>query len=423
MRLFPALVFLILPITMLAQENAAFSHGTLITAMGNQNGIVLVTDSMLSHVDAEGKSRPDPSQPLQKLIPYGDRMICATAGTLVFTPSKLGKPTDQLLKKLDFQVLGLIQFYRDAIKKQGRIQSMADTLAGLSAVIRYDFAINAEILNSMVGIINDYHLELFLAGIDVDGLPKIGRLDISVKREEGRMVAEEIENNCKLHTVGKELTVCPGGVEGIERKMLANPQAYHDFPIMATFAKAMVKDHGASLTVDEMKTLAHAFKAKTERSYNGVGGADQVASITKLNMSVTGLDHFEPIPSPSPVVILSCRPGYGFHKSSPLAPQPVPLLYEHCVFNKEEERLDGNVYLKCVFRDSFLLYNGGDTIFGPDNIIEGNSTLELGRESCLRPDIVDQLVRRFDFIHGGALGPGTNDFLGSPCSNRNSEAH
>jgi hypothetical protein len=61
------------------------------------------------------------------------------------------------------------------------------------------------------------------------------------------------------------------------------------------------------------------------------------------------------------------------------------------------------------------MYSGGDTIFGPDNTIE-NSQLQLFGNKCRRPDIVDQLAKRFDFTRGGSLWPGSGHSLGSPCT-------
>jgi hypothetical protein len=51
--------------------------------------------------------------------------------------------------------------------------------------------------------------------------------------------------------------------------------------VMVNFANAKKKDRGASLTLEEMKKLAHVFKVETEFSDNRVGGLDQIAAITK----------------------------------------------------------------------------------------------------------------------------------------------
>src|SRR5258706_9342798 len=49
-------------------------HGTINVALGNENGIVVLTDSMLT---AGAQQRPDPGQKLFKL---DDRTVCAIAG-------------------------------------------------------------------------------------------------------------------------------------------------------------------------------------------------------------------------------------------------------------------------------------------------------------------------------------------------------
>ena len=77
--------------------------------------------------------------------------------------------------------------------------------------------------------------------------------------------------------------------------------------------------------------------------------------------------------------------------------------------------LDSYIYLKCKFRDANLLYLGGDTVFGPDYLIEGNSHLYLGPSACRRPDIANELARRFDFAHGGSLWPGTGHEIRPYC--------
>ena len=224
------------------QDKPKISHGTLITAMGNKYGIVVLTDSMVTYTDAEGHQTPDPAHPVQKLMRYDDRTVCATAGALTIPPSMFGKAGDLILQKLDTQVLGLIQFYRDAVKKQGKPQSMSDTIEGLSGVIRHDFEVLSDLNSSLDPDFDyDYHLELFLAGFDLDDKPKIGRIDVLVKREfwpDGRqhMVAIEAPNDCKLHVVGEELSICSGGLDAVETAMRTHPKRYLAIPVMRDFA-------------------------------------------------------------------------------------------------------------------------------------------------------------------------------------------
>jgi len=152
--------------------------------MGNKAGIVAMTDSRVTYVDPQGRETPDLIHPIQKLMKYDEQVVCAVAGALDIPPGMFGKPEDELLKKLDTQVLGLVQFYGDAVRRSGKPQSMTDTLDGLSAVIRNEFQILSDINSSLKPAFDfGYHVELFLAGRDLDGKLKIGRRDTAVRRK------------------------------------------------------------------------------------------------------------------------------------------------------------------------------------------------------------------------------------------------
>jgi hypothetical protein len=374
MRLHPLITFLTLAMLSVplagGQDKEKIAHGTLITAMGNKAGIVVMTDSRVTYTDAQGHLTPDPAHPVQKLMRYDDRTVCATAGTLTIPPSMFRKTGDSILQKLDTQVPGLIQFYRDAIKKKGRPQSMSDTIEGLSGVIRNDFQILSDVNSSVDPSFDyDYHLELFLAGFDLDDKPKIGRIDILVKREfwpDGRqhMVAIEAPNDCKLRVIGDELNICSGGLDAVETAMRKHPEHYAKSPVIREFAETEKKDRGASFSIEQMKRLAHAFKHATVDAR--VGGPDQMAVITKENLELKAPNDLPSITAPRPFVVASCPPGYEIVLSTPLLEAPTPVLFQHCDFvsDSEEHYLDGHIYLKCKFRNAMLVYLGGDTIFG-----------------------------------------------------------
>jgi hypothetical protein len=399
-----------------ADESPHVSRGTLITAMGNKQGIVLMTDSMVTYTDTSGHSWQDPRKPVQKLMRYNDKWVCATAGLLSLAKPKISPGPDTLSPRLQSQVLGLIKFYADAMKKQGTSQSMADALAALSALIRQHFTIRANI-DFSIGVPDEanleaYQMELFLAGSDIDGQLKIGRVDIALRSEhwsdgKAHWIAVEKENDCKLRTIKNELTICKGGIDTIEKDMLAHPEAYTEASVMKDFVAQMHKDNGASLTIDQMEKLGHLFKVQTAYFEPAVGGPDEVATITKDEIKLKGVDGFDPLLKPSPMIILSCQTGMTFPISSylNLPDNHTPLFFQHCVIFQEEHKLDGNIYVQCIFRDSNLLYLGGDTLFAEDNQIEGKSSLSVGAPSCRRPDIVEQLQKRFDVFHGGLLFP------------------
>src|SRR5882724_6913774 len=56
-------------------KDSSVVHGTINIALGNENGLVVLTDSMVS---VGGVPRPD--MPSQKLFKLDDRTICAIAG-------------------------------------------------------------------------------------------------------------------------------------------------------------------------------------------------------------------------------------------------------------------------------------------------------------------------------------------------------
>jgi hypothetical protein len=414
----------------MAQERPGLAHGTLITVMGNKAGIVAMSDSRVTHIDAQGRQKPDLIHPIQKLFKYDDRTVCLVAGALTVPPSMFAKPQDALLRKLDTQVLGLIQFYRGAVKKSGTTQSMADTLDGLSAVIKNDFQILSDLNSSLnPGFDSDYHVEIFLAGRDIDGELKIGRKDIAMKRDKWpdgrlRMMGEELEvdSDCKLHPVADELSVCSGGLNAVETRMRKHPEAYSAIPIMRDFAASLRNDHGASLTIDQLKRLGRAFKKQTLDTR--VGGPDQIAVITKERLELDPANFQEEVTIPKPFVLISCPPGGDFPVYSRYPVPHVPWVFQHCDFvpTGVEHPVDGMIYLKCKFRDTTLIYLGGDAVFGPDNLVEGNSFLFLGRDACRRPDIANELARRFDTIHGGSrsVWPGDNGEAKPYCTPQHS---
>src|SRR5215472_4654164 len=338
------------------QEGPKLAYGTLITIMGNKAGVVAMTDSRVTYVDTRGTETPYLEKPVQTLMQYDEHRVCAVAGVLDVPPSMFGKPQDELLKKLDLQVLGLIQFYGDAVKRSGAPpQSMADTLDGLSAVIRSDFQIISDINSSLMPEFNsNYHLELFLAGLDFDGELKVGRRDIVVKREEwpdGRlhMIALELRPNCDLLTVKDVLSVCSGGLDKVEHKMREHPERYFSIPIMRAYASSLRKDKGASLSIAQLKQLGHAFKEQTLDKR--VGGPEQTAVITVKGLELELPTNLPRVKRPQQLLFAACPPGTGLVFSSHMPEPKVPVVFQHCEFASggEEISLDGYIYLKCSF--------------------------------------------------------------------------
>jgi hypothetical protein len=414
------------------QDTLAPTRGTLITAMGNKQGIVVMTDSRASVLDANGRFVPAPDHPLQKLIKYNKQMVCAAAGLWLEPARKKSELQKNILPRLDIQALGIVQTYRDEVLAKDMHQSMSDTLVGLSAAIRGRFGIQAD-LNDYLGhsseeIADIYRLQLILAGIDTDGEPKIGRVEIGIRRERGfdgqpHWTAHEIgpqdekglPPNCSgLTAVKDELVICSAGIDGIEKKMRAHPEQFTQASIMRDFISARDRDHGASLSLDYFKKLGHLFKLETV--YSGeerVGDTDQIATIRReSDLELDIPKGLQPIKNQAPFNVWICKPGTyirGMAAGVGIV-SDVPIIFESCTFITMDLILDGNVYMHCTFRDSKLSYWGSDsTLFEDDNTVEGNSFLRRGPTSCRHPEVAEKLAKRFDFEHGGTAynGPGS----------------
>jgi hypothetical protein len=401
------------------QETPAPARGTLITAMGNKQGVVVMTDSRVSFLDEHRHYRPDPDHPIQKLVQYDDRTVCAIAGLWANAVRKPSAPRDDILPRVDTFFLGLVQSYRNGVRRAGKQQTMAETLGGLSAVIRGRFNVQAD-LDAYVGnnaedIADKYRLELILAGTDTDGQQKIGRMDITVKRErwpDGQLhwTAHETPSPCKLTTIKNALFICSAGIDTTEISMRNNPERYTRFPLIRTYISAERKDHGASLSLAYLQQLGNLFKVQTSSEDQGVGGNDQIATMPKKGaIQLEGISGFPPFKEPVPITAWLCGPEAVITGTGEIIGGPVAIVFEYCTFSKFRVYLDGNIFVHCTFRDSTLFYFGGDnTLFEDDNRIEGASFLEGSPDSCKRPDIMEKLANRFDFPHGGnALeGPG-----------------
>jgi hypothetical protein len=405
-----------------AQEAAAPIRGTLITAMGNKKGVVVMTDSR-----ATINGKPDPDRPIQKLFKYDEHLVYAAAGLWYLPVSTTTKPATDPLPDFDLQAFGIVKAYRDAVKKNGKTQTIAETMQGISAAIRWRFNVQAE-LNAYLGqdaktILEAYRIQIILAGLDTDGELKLGRVDISIRPgiwADGQrhwVAVELVPPDCGLRTIRDELFICSAGIDTTEIEMRSHPEHFEKLPIMRDFAQALAEDNGASFSIEDMKKLGNMFKSQT--ADERVGGNDQIATIRRGGeVQVEGLDHFREsdIKNTPPFLVFLCQPGaiimamdsFGMNGG-------LPVIYESCTFvNSPLLYIDGNAFLHCVFRDSTIWYMGGDnTLFEDENRIEGNSRLRLSPYSCNHPDLTRRLMKRFDFEHGGSMFQGIES---PPCS-------
>jgi hypothetical protein len=218
------------PYSLLAQGDTL--HGTLITILGNRQGIVVVADSMGTNSDGT-QSR----FPVQKLMQCDDRTVVATAGLLGSRVQKMPELTTQLL--------GVIAQYRDNVKAKGKQQTMADTVQGLVAALSLTMERLANV-EAVTGVSEDeigemFRLELRMAGYDVDSQRRVVSVDMRVTRKRlsnGSVIWLTVADPICPTQIKDSLEIVPAGISEIEHEMLTHPEKYSDVPIMQEYIKS-----------------------------------------------------------------------------------------------------------------------------------------------------------------------------------------
>ena len=380
-----------------AAETDTAIHGTLISAFGNRNGLVVVTDSMGTFKDASGQIRHQ--TPFQKLLKYDDHTVCAVAGLL-----NLPVPD---VPNLNSAMLGIISRYRDQVKTQGIHESMGSALKGISTLVQFYLQSLAEI-NADTGRTVDasqYYLEMLMVGYDdLDGLAKIGKLVIKVEanRQDSGTVkwkASEVQN--QVTPVQKILIFALKGMTGTARAILKNPELHTDYAILQAYAAARKSDDGASFTLAQMEELQRGMVNLTADVHKEVGGPKQVAVLK--DGVISSFDQ-PSLPEPErPFGLVIHRRGdlqVGSPVGSILIRGKVVNFYDSMHFYGRSEpldeplTLDGNVFVNCVFENMSVLYDGGPVYLDGTNRAINANILE-GPNWARRPTTLKSLTAIF----------------------------
>jgi hypothetical protein len=283
-------VLLASPLANAQQKGSA--AGTLLEALGNRNGIVVMTDSILTWSNGYRSAG-------QKLFQYNDRLVCAVAG-MEIVPVGIND-------RLKTQTLGLVERYRDEDQRQTTPSTMDHQLSGLSQVIRWQLEAIANIKSNTNDPqredLLDYRVQLILAGYDLDGQPKIGIIEIDAERfgELGQRRWRFVQKRKDLRSVAGQFVSEFGGIRNIARSVVADPSKF-DGPAIGRFALATSQKTESALTVGEMKNLELEIMVRTVNSYpDHVGKGNQVAIIRDGRVQLPidfGENHFEPLVQP-----------------------------------------------------------------------------------------------------------------------------
>jgi 20S proteasome alpha/beta subunit len=390
-----ALALILMPSVGSATEpdsaDALIVHGTINIAFGNMNGLVLLTDSMLS---AGSRQLQGPGEKLFKL---DDHTVCSFAG-IASAPASV--------PELSLSASSIIHEYARQSATQAP-QTIAEKLRALASL--FDVHLSAiAILRDATGVpvrIEDYRLQIIVAGYDLDGKPKIGKVTFRTDRSPGGALSAAVDD-AGIIEVGDKLVWKLNGMPDVAERLLANPasDSSHD-SALGEYALSIQLDKGASLSIEQMVKLAKRLAFYTAQAHPEVGGPNQIAILTPS--SPMKID--QPTFSPPPRLLFS----FGIivdsrfsHSSIVMAPGSHGV-FVRCVWTGMERELDGNYFIRNTFTDSVLVSRGGRTSLGNGTNRIVNSVLLIAPLVDPKNENVGLLSRSFPWtrIQWGFSGP------------------
>jgi hypothetical protein len=370
-------------------------RGTINVLVANDQGIVVLTDSMLTEtgLDASGILTSRQSlTPGQKLFQIDGQTVCAFAGFAWADTS----PLSDFLNSVP-DIMGRFQ---DRLRRTPGALSVSDKLELLEGIFTY----------YLTGIVNirdgdgDYRFELLLAGYDPDGTPEIGRLVLGTAQEPtfvGPLV-RSITKERSIFPIAHRQMICVNGIKDVALEMLRGTNAWRTDPGIGPCEESTSDQK--LLSIEQMKALAISLKQHTTDRYKEVGGPNQIAVLANGHVQ-------SPIEQPvfeKKVVLSGFRfviiSTAGFDNSGiPGPPQGRAVtaqglfgLYFRNEFIHVRQELDNAYYGRNMFKDCVLMYSGGKTQFEKTNQVI-NSDLEIAAGVPLDAPEVKKLVNDFEW--------------------------
>jgi len=366
-------------------------HGTINIAFAKSNGFVLVTDSRLTGTDKSGKSSPI-SQPGKKLFQLDENTFCLLAGDLgkqITSTSALYISAAGIIESFRQETQRFPRFHQSFNQKLQALFFLFDLhLYGISKL--EDFIVEARKSN--------HYFSLIMAGYDSDGTPKIGWFKINIERSFGEKGQELISIK---REAPEEITVSGGfyfrlgGESDKAEQILKNPQNFKIVQGIQRYSQLLNSQKTSDITIEEMKELALALVAETEKEYPKTVGGDIQVAVLKDGKIVyqEQPDFYYEIPH-MPIRI---REHNRFDRFPNLSEQEstIPLYFENWI-GGGLIRLDGLFFFKNEFRNVVFFYDGGPAVFGQDNSVE-MSRLIIGKHADSKSPFVENLIRGFNW--------------------------
>jgi hypothetical protein len=341
-------------------------RGTVNVALGNKNGIVVLTDSMLS-----GPDGPHPNQPGKKLFRVDERTVCAMAGFYA-GPAPI---TD-----LNTSTQAIISEYirQSATQKP---QTISERLQALATTFNLYLTTIANIQDTTPSLkppsLNWYELQLIVAGYDLDERPKIGRIVLRTRVRRGYISSETDE--LSVISVEAKLEKKLNGMDDVAQDLLGHPELQPDDIVLQEYATSKSNSGGEDLTVDGMKKLAERLAFYTSKVHREVGGKNQVA-VFQADHTLNIEQQMFPEP-PRPLANFNLVVGFsdiGNFRNTWPQPSNVPVVCVRCEWQGTISTLDGIYLIGSSYTDSFVRYDGG--------LIELGDTKVTNTELVIGPD-------------------------------------
>jgi 20S proteasome alpha/beta subunit len=405
MRIPAAIIVLLFSTSPLLAEtkatNGSLGHGTINVVLGNENGIVVLTDSRIT-LDG-GQLSPDPAQKLFKL---DDRTVCTFAG-FAFAPGSG-----------DFFYTTSSAIIQE-FTRQLSLTSQPVSLEEKTHALSYIFARQLTALSNLRDAAKQtsdpllYSVQLTVVGYDIDGSPKI--VQVTLQNTASMLHAsetsddwlEEVQGPSVVTEVGKPLVARLAGIRNIADAVLANPRVLENEPAIHRYADAMRKDGGQSLTVPEMRDLAVQLAFQTHMRKPGVGGDNQVAILQKGR--VISVDQAA-YPPPRKLVLdfklmvssLYENETSGYFSSNSDFPSVIAVtgsqvLFLKSLFSGVRIDLDNNYLSGNLLSHSIVVYDGSEAMHFGNNDVR-NCILVIGPHTKLDSERVKHLVHDFSWL-------------------------
>jgi len=324
-------------------------HGTINIVLANHNGMVVLTDSMLT---SGRKQLPTPGK---KLFRLDDHTVGAIAG-IIYSPSGS-------YKELDMNTVAIVDDYARQIST-GTPIPILQKLRELAFILNTSLTADENTRSANNEAINadDYVLELTVAGYDTDGLLKIGKVTLR-SRNMGGDFDSDIASR-QIRTVQGGLLHEFSGMPDRAEFIMAHPQTLPRDAAIATYQASLQSDQGESLDLDRMTELAKRLKYYSTRAHPEIGGPNQVAIIQAGKIIKFSQP---PFPNSAPVTRFSLFVGASFSGRPILFRVDAMGVFIRCHWNNIYVPIDRSFFIGNEFQDSLVAYSGGPLHFDQTN--------------------------------------------------------